>query len=75
METSEYIKHLENYIARLEDGQKEMHIRLSGLERLTAALLRIEWDRRGQAKGEAAKIERELELSWNEYLDRHKIGV
>lgn len=59
---AEYIAQLEARITRLEAQTP-----------LLNALLRIEWNRRGQAKGEASKIEKELEFEWNSYLNRVKI--
>ena len=38
------------------------------------AVLRVLWEIRGQAKGEAGRIEKDLEKPFKEMLERGKIG-
>jgi hypothetical protein len=56
---------------RIEFLEKQV----SELTRNYESVLRVLWTMRGEAKGEAQKIEKELEVAWVEYLAKHKVGV
>lgn len=54
-------------------SQEELEQEVIKLRKELDAVLRILWDMRGQAKGESARIEKELEKPFNEYLERKKM--
>lgn len=51
---------------------QELAEQLARLTLLVEALLRVTWDMRSHAKGEYTRIERELDIFWQEYLQKYK---
>ena len=51
---------------------EQLEDRLAKMETNYQSVLRVLWHLRGNAKGEAGKIEKELEFAWQEYLNQRE---